>query len=368
MTTSLKIWTHGHNVTVGLGVRQIVIGIFAVLVACTTASADEAVTFHDKSIAMIIGTPPGGGTDAAGRLVAQYLARHLPGKPSVIVRNIPGADGLVSLNYFSQQAKPDGLTVTMGASINVDPLQYRSQQAHYNPNKFEFIGGVGRGGTVILVQSAARKRLLNEDSSSVVMGAIGGVPRSGMLITMWGIEYLGWNAKWILGYPGTNDLMIALERGEIEMTSTGNMFQIEKLSQGDKFEVLTQSGTLRDGAIVGRPDFGDTPVFNDLIKDKITDPLAQKAFDFWRAQNSIDKWLALPERTPQEIVKIYRKAYKELGTDPDFIEQGRKMSEDFVPMSYQDIARLVKTLDETPAEATEFTNVLLRKQGVQVTH
>jgi hypothetical protein len=200
------------------------------------------------------------------------------------------------------------------------------------------------------------------------MGAIGGVPRSGMLITMWGIEYLGWNAKWILGYPGTNDLMIALERGEIEMTSTGNMFQIEKLSQGDKFEVLTQSGTLRDGAIVGRPDFGDTPVFNDLIKDKITDPLAQKAFDFWRAQNSIDKWLALPERTPQEIVEIYRKAYKELGTDPDFIEQGRKMSEDFVPMSYQDIARLVKTLDETPAEATEFTNVLLRKQGVQVTH
>ena len=347
---------------------RIIIGVFAVLVTYTAASANEAVTFQGKSIAMIIGTPPGGGTDTSGRLVAQYLAQHLPGKPSVIVRNIPGADGLVSLNYFSQHAKPDGLTVTMGASINVDPLQYRSQQAHYNPTKFEFIGGVGRGGTVILVRSTARNRLLNEGDSPVVMGAIGGVPRSGMLITMWGIEYLGWNAKWILGYPGTNDLMIALERGEVDMTSTGNMFQIEKLSQGDKFEVLTQSGTLRDGTIVGRPDFGNTPVFNDLIKNKITDALAQKAFAFWRAQNSIDKWLALPEGTPQEIIEIYRNAYKELGTDPDFIEQGRKMSEDFVQMSYQDIARLVKILDETPIEATEFTDVLLRKQGVHVTH
>ena len=60
------------------------------------------------------------------------------------------------------------------------------------------------------------------------MGALGGVPRSGMQTTAWGIDYLGWNAKWVLGYRGTNDLMVALERGEIDMTSTGNLFQIQK--------------------------------------------------------------------------------------------------------------------------------------------
>ena len=345
--------------------RRIAIGLIAFLLTYAAAAADEPVSFQNKSITMIIGNAAGGGTDASGRLIAQHIARHLPGTPGVVVRNVPGADGLTALNYFVQQTKPDGLTITMGASINVDPLHYRAPQSHYDPTKFAFVGGVGRGGTVLLIQAAARKRLNDRSAPPVVMGALGGVPRSGMLMTMWGIEYLGWNAKWVLGYRGTNDLMIALERGEVELTSTANMFQIEKLMEGGTFEVLTQSGTLDNGTVVGRPDFGDAPIFSEQMAGKINDPLAQEAFAFWRAQASIDKWLALPPGTPPAIVEAYRKAYRELAADPEFIEQGKRMSEDFVPMSFRDIEQLVKTLDETPPEATEYTNVLLRKQGIQ---
>jgi hypothetical protein len=349
--------------------RGVAIAIFALLLLTGSAAvADESVSFQGKSITMIIGNAAGGGTDTSGRLVAQHLVRHLPGTPGVIVRNVPGADGLTALNYFVQQTQPDGLTITMGASINVDPLHYKAPQSHYDPKQFAFVGGVGRGGTVLLIQTAAHKRLDDPGTSPVIMGALGGVPRSGMLMTAWGIEYLGWNAKWVLGYRGTNDLMIALERGEVELTSTANMFQIEKLMQGGKFEVLTQSGTLANGTVVGRPDFGDAPIFSQQMDGKITDPLAKKAFAFWRAQASIDKWLALPPGTPKAIVETYRAAYRDLAADPEFVEQGKKMSEDFVPMSYRDIELLVKTLDETPAEATEYTNVLLRKQGVQATH
>lgn len=346
--------------------HRIALGAIAVLaIFSTSAIAADGASFQGKSITMIIGNAAGGGTDASGRLVAQHIARHLPGTPGVIVRNVPGADGLTALNYFVQQTKPDGLTITMGASINVDPLHYRAPQSHYDPTRFAFVGGVGRGGTILLIETAARRRLYDKKAAPVVMGALGGVPHSGMLMTMWGIEYLGWNAKWVLGYRGTNDLMIALDRGEVELTSTANMFQIANLMQGDRFEVLTQSGTLDNGKVVGRPDFGDAPIFSQEMEGKITDPLAQKAFAFWRAQASIDKWLALPPDTPPAIVETYRKAYRELAADPEFIEQGKRMSEDFVPMSYRDIEQLVKTLDGTPAEATEYTNVLLRKQGVQ---
>jgi tripartite-type tricarboxylate transporter receptor subunit TctC len=345
--------------------HRVLIGIFAVILASSTAQAEDTVSFDGKTVTMIIGSAPGGGTDTSGRLVAQYLVKHLPGTPNVIVRNVPGADGMTALNYFVQQVQPDGLTIVMGASVNTDPLHWRAPQSHYNPTKFEFVGGVGRGGTVLMIESAARPRLLDKKAAPVVMGALGGVPRSGMLMTMWGIEYLGWNARWVLGYRGTNDLMIALERGEAEMTSTANTFEIEKLKTTNKFEPLAQSGILSNGQVGGRAEFGNAPVFSEMMAGKIKDTLGQQAFEFWKAQSSIDKWLALPPGTPKEIVAVYRKAYEELGKDPQFVEQGKKTSDDFVPMAHGDVEQLVQTLADTPIEATEYTNVLLRKQGVQ---
>ena len=346
--------------------HRILLGAIAALFTSVSAFAADDISFQGKTVTMIIGSAPGGGTDTSGRLVAQYLVRHLPGTPTVIVRNVPGADGMTALNYFVQQVQPDGLTIVMGASVNTDPLHWRAPQSRYNPTKFEFVGGVGRGGTVLMIESEAKPRLSNKNAAPVVMGALGGVPRSGMLMTMWGIEYLDWNAKWVLGYRGTNDLMIALERGEAEMTSTANAFEIEKLTKAaKKFEALTQSGILSDGKIGGRPEFGNAPIFSDLMAGKIKDKLVQQAFDFWKAQASIDKWLALPPGTPAPIVAVYRKAYEELGQDPQFVEQGKKASDDFVPMAHGDVERLVQTLADTPIEATEYTNVLLRKQGVQ---
>jgi tripartite-type tricarboxylate transporter receptor subunit TctC len=345
--------------------RSIAIGIFAAILASGSALAEEPVSFEGKTVTMIIGSAAGGGTDTSGRLVAQYLVKHLPGTPTVIVRNVPGADGITALNYFVQQTKPDGLTIVMGASVNTDPLHWRSAQSHYDPTKFEFVGGVGRGGTVLMIESAAKPRLLDKSASPVVMGALGGVPRSGMLMTMWGMEYLGWNARWVLGYRGTNDLMIALERGEAEMTSTANTFEIEKLKAANKFEPLSQSGILSNGQVAGRQEFGNAPIFSEMMAGKIKDKLGQQAFEFWKAQSAIDKWLALPPGTPKEIVAVYRKAYEELGNDPQFVEQGKAASDDFFPMPHSDVEKLVQTLADTPTEATEYTNVLLRKQGVQ---
>jgi hypothetical protein len=178
-----------------------------------------------------------------------------------VVQNVPGADGMTALNYFVQQAKPDGLTITMGASTQIDLRHAKNPNSRYDPEKFNFVGGVGRGGTVLIMRTDAQARLLDKSLPPVMMGVNGGLPRSGMLITAWGIEYLGWNAKWVLGYGETNALMIALERGEIDMTSTANMFQIGRLTQAGSAMILTQSGTLENGKLTGRPDFGATPIF-----------------------------------------------------------------------------------------------------------
>lgn len=329
-------------------------------------AAAQSVSFKDKTVTMIIGYPPGGGTDASGRLIAQFLTKHMPGSPALVVRNMPGAEGITSLNYFVEQVKPDGLTITMGSSVQIDPLSVRVPQVHYDPAKFHYIGGVGRGGSMIIADLEGMKRIIDPKGEPAIVGSIGGVPRSTMQTVAWGMEHLGWNGKWVVGYRGTSDVMIALERGEVNVTSTGNMFQLEKLLQTGKFKILAQTGTLQDGKVVPRPEFADAPLFPDLMKGKIKDPIVEKAFAYWQSLVAADKWLALPPNVPADVIKTYDGAFEKLMKDPEFSAMGKKISEDFEPMSRVDVEFLVKTLTDTPNEALGYMKEMLRRQGLNV--
>src|SRR5262245_23154641 len=195
--------------------------LFTALLA-TSAAAQEPIAFKGKTITMLVGSAAGGGTDATGRVIAPFLTKYLPGNPAVVVQNMPCADGIVALNYFVQQVQPDGLTVTTGESPQIDPIRYRAPQSRYDPVKFEFVGGVGRGGSMIVMDSAAEQRLHDKAAAPVTVGVASAVPRSGQLIAAWGMGFLGWNAKWITGYRGTSALMLALQQGELDMTATSN--------------------------------------------------------------------------------------------------------------------------------------------------
>ncbi len=336
------------------------------LITVAPGAMAQALSYKDKTITMIIGSEPGGGTDASGRLVANFLGKNLPGEPSVVVRNMPGAGGMSALNYFVQQTARDGFTVFSGSSSQVDPLTFRKSNAQYDPSALAFFGGVGRGGTVVLINKDAEKRLYDKSAAPVIMGSNSAVPRQGMQVTLWSVEYLAWNAKWVVGYPGTNEVMLALDRGEIDMTSTGNLFQIQKYVSTGKFKILNQSGTLENGKMVGRSDFGDAPVFPHLMDGKIQDQLALKSYEYWLAMNATDKWVALAPDTPKNILDVYLATYAKMSKDPDFLKQGRAMSEGFEPQSAQDVMQLVKTLVAVPNEAIEYTKVLMRKQGLRV--
>jgi hypothetical protein len=250
--------------------------------------------------------------------------------------------------------------------VQIDPLSVRVPQVHYDPAKFHYLGGVGRGGSMMIIDNEASKRIHDPKAEPVVVGSIGGVPRSTMQMAAWGIEYLGWNAKWVVGYRGTSDVMIALERGEVNVTSTGNMFHLAKLLQTGKFQILAQTGTLQDGKEVPRPEFADAPLFPELMKGKIKDPIVQKAFDYWQSLVATDKWLALPPNTPAAMVDTYNEAFGKLMKDPEFAALGKKISEDFEPMSRKDVELLVQTLSSTPDEALGYMKALLRKQGLNV--
>lgn len=348
----------------GKGMRRIG-GLAAALLIGLSAAHAQEVNFQGKRVEMIIGSAPGGGTDTSGRVIANFIAAHLPGKPPVIVRNIPGAQGVTAMNHFVKQVAPDGMTITMGSTTQADPLFYRKSTSQFDPTKFHMIGGAGRGGVVLMIRKDAEPRLYDKEQPPVIMGSLGGLPRSGMQTTAWGIALLGWNAKWVVGYPGTNELLLALDRGEIDMTATGNLFHIRKLLGTGKFKILAQTGSLQDGKLVSRAEFEGTPFVADMMKDKIKDPLVQQAFQYWASITAIDKWVALPPGTPEAYVKVYRKAFAETAKDPEFFEQGKKVSEDFEPMGAEDVTFLVQSLGKTSPEAIAFIADMLKKQGLE---
>jgi putative tricarboxylic transport membrane protein len=330
-------------------------------------SLGQDLFFKDKQITMIIGFPPGGGTDLTGRLVAQFLTKYLPGNPPIIVRNQPGADGITALNHMAKQTAPDGLTVTYGANTQVDPFNYRRPQVVYDPSDFVYLGGIRRGGEFLVIGNAALSRLNDKKQPPVIMGTVGTFPRSGQQVAAWGIEYLNWNAKWVGGYRGTPDSLLALERGEIDMTAVANFPDVQRLTGTGKFTAMIQAGTLSNGKILARPEAPDVPVFASAMQEgKISDSVAKEAFDYWLAIATMDKWLGILAQTPPGIVETYRDAFKKLSADPDFLQQGRKLSEDIVPMSVGEVEDLVKILGATSPQAVQYIITLLGKQGLEV--
>jgi tripartite-type tricarboxylate transporter receptor subunit TctC len=330
---------------------------------CASPSFAEDVSFAGKTITIVIGATAGGATDTFGRLSVTYMAEALPGKPAAVARNAPGAGGVVALNSFYNQAKPDGLTIATGAGTQSDPLNYRSVNALYDLAKLEYIGGVGRTGTVIIISKAALPRLTDKSKPAVTMGALSAI-RSGMQMTLWGTEYLGWNVRWVTGYPGNNELMMALQRKEIDMTSLATVEEIEALLKSGDFTTVTQSGALIDGKQVPQPAYGPAPILGDQLAGKLSDPLAQQAFEYWKNTTQVGQWLALPPATPAPIVAAYRQAFIKTLNNPDFIEKLKRVNTDIVPMSAEDTTALLKRLAATSDEATGYVQTLQKKQGI----
>ena len=175
--------------------RKLGIGLLLWLSGWAQAATQEAVSFQGKTVTMIIGFAAGGGTDAYGRLAATFLSTYLPGSPTVIPRNVPGAEGITAMNYIIQQVAPDGYTIAACSSTTADPLNYRKPQSHFDATTFGVVGGVGRGGSVLIINKEAEARLTDRQARPVVMGTPAGVPRSGMQMTLWGTEFLGWKAE-----------------------------------------------------------------------------------------------------------------------------------------------------------------------------
>lgn len=343
----------------------------AALVLCAGASparAADAVSLKGKTVTILVGSGTGGSSDLSARLFIPYFNKYLPGHPATIVQNMPGAHNVIAMNYFATKAPKNGTMVITGSGSEVDPINYRVPQSHYDPNKFEMIGGVNLGGTDMVVRNEALPRLMKKGGDPVILGSIAGYPHIGMQMAAWGIKYLGWNAKWVTGYGNNNDLAIAVERSEIDMTALGDesYIQLPVLFDKSKYTLLYQTGTDSGKKPSAVPALKDVPLFDKAMEGKISDPLAREAYEYWRDLSYLFKWLALPEGTPKPVVEAYRAAFKKIVADPRFVADSQHLTPGFTTIPVDELVETVHEVAKVRPEALGFMTKMLKEEGLNV--
>lgn len=326
-------------------------------------AAKDDVSFAGKTVTMTIGFAGGGGVDVYGRMLGRHLVRYLPGQPGLVVLNQLGAGGVVALNDWSNKAEPNGLFITIGAQSQTDPDALIRTHAKYEPTTLNYVGGLAAYSQGLFVNKDAVDRLYDKSAKPVVMGMVGASLRSGNYQVLWGGAFLGWNVRWVRGYTSTAELRQALERGEIDMSTFGATADVEYLLRTARFTVVSQSETVKDGKPMPRPILGKAPMISDLVKGKIKDPLAQKAFDYGQNVSQVGMWLALPPRTPEAIVAAYLNAFEATLKDPGYQAEFARIDPDSPVVGKADLERLTRELAKVSPETLDYIQAELKRQG-----
>jgi hypothetical protein len=246
----------------------------------------------------------------------------------------------------------------------IDPDALMRTHAKYDPATFNYIGGLAGPSQGLFINKDAVARLYDKSAKPVIMGTIGTTLRSGHYQVLWGAAFLGWNVKWVVGYTRTAELRQALERGEIDMTSFGATADIEYLLGTGRFAVVSQSGTVEGGKALPRSILGNTPLISDLVKGRIKDPLAQKAFEYGEYVSQVGMWLALPPQTPESIVSSYVKAFDGTQRDSEYQAEVAKINPDSPLASKADLDHLIGELAKVSQETLGYVQTELKRQGV----
>ena len=236
--------------------------------------------YKGKTLRIVIGFPPGGIVDLWARFIAQYMGRYLPGTPDLIVQNMPGGGSMIAANHLYNIAKPDGLTLGMiSTALYFDQLAGR-KEVQFDWAKFSWIGSPVRNYEVLSVRSDTPFKSLEDVRKAAQPPRCGatGTGTTGHYFPKFVEEALGAKFHIVLGYPGTKDVEVALERGEVHCYAvTKEIFAREPGRTWIKkgfLRVLVQGGSKRDESLP------DVPTIYELMeRNKTADEIKVVMFE-----------------------------------------------------------------------------------------
>jgi tripartite-type tricarboxylate transporter receptor subunit TctC len=326
--------------------RKTRLALFALFACCICAPAvadETAAFFNGKTLRIIVGSGVGSGYDITARILARRMGSHLPGNPTIIVQNQPGAAGLTMTNSLNANGPFDGTVI--GAPFNGTPTMplLQPQVAHFDADKLIYIGSTNRETQVLYVWHSVPINKLDEvKTTPLVMGAQ--APGSTqydypMLLN----QLLGYKFKVITGYESTPKIHLALARGEVQGTianwSTLKALNSNWLAEG-KIRLIVQWG------IKKLAEIGDVPSIFDYVHSDAD----RAAIKLMVARLEFGRPFFLPPGVPADRVEALRRAFDATVRDPAFLGEAALAKIDIDPLNGEQVQTLVEEIARTPAD------------------
>ena len=308
------------------------------------AQAQNARPFYaGKQITIVVGLPPGGGADAYGRLVQRYLSRHIPGAPTILVQNMPGAGSMRSVMFLNNNAPADGTVMVTFSSALINEALTAPERVRIDFRNYRWIGNVSEDVRVCYVWGASGVKNWQDMLSrerELFMGATApgtaGNADSSMLQNLFGVKI-----RQVQGYAGSADKRLAVERREIDGDCGGWTSVPEDWLKEKKINVVVRlSPTLVPGLDRSVP-FG-----GDLVKDE----RERKLYDFLIAPERLGRLFMVSNKVPAGRVAVLREGFDAMVADPDFRGEAEKMKLLVTPMTGDEVARHIAELYAAPAD------------------
>ena len=298
--------------------------------------------YKGRTIFVIVGFTPGGGYDLYARLLAQHLGKHIPGNPAVVTQNMPGAGSLKAVNYLYSVAPKDGTVIgTFGREQIVAPL---FGQANFDAAKLSWLGSVTKEASVCISWYKSPIKSWNDVMTkqfTVGGSAAGADPDNFSKLYK---NVFGAKIRLASGFPGTSDITLAMQRGEVEGLC-GFSWSTVKSHYGSwlrdkKINVLIQAGTKR------RPDLSDVPLAIEFAKTAEQ----RQILDFVLATQITARPFTAPPGIPAERKAILRAAFDETMTDPAFLAGAEKLQLEVDPVRGAEVDAVVASLYAMPKD------------------
>jgi hypothetical protein len=342
--------------------------------ASTGAAAQSGDFYAGKTLTIIVNLAAGGTVDTFVRSFTPYLKKHIPGAPTIVVQNMPGAGGLLATNYLMEKSARDGLTITYGPW---DPLAQAlgNQGLRARYEQFEYLGGTSdirvNYARVDSISGGLKKPSDIAKAKDIAVGALNNTDISGLVAHL-SLNVLGVPHKFVTGYRGGQDIFLAMERGEIQLHNTSiGTFRTRSgnfIKSGTGMGIAYLVAVDKDGKFERNKLITEMPAFPDLYKEvrgKMPSGADWDALN-WLVQQFGDlAFVGLaPPGSPPEALAALRKGFEAAVNDPEFAELAMKRNG--IPYEFVKVERgkaVFKALAEVSPEVLKTVQATIEAAG-----